>query len=93
MSPSSRCPSLIGVEDRPPQKDLGDDRQEAHQRPERKVAAVHQPLFERNPEDRPPTAHLSVHASSVHSAELPCPLCDQFAVRAPSQLELSLCPT
>ena len=42
------------VEDGVPQKDLRDDRQEPHQRPEGKVAPVDQSFFQRRPQDRPP---------------------------------------
>ena len=42
------------IKDRVPKKNLGDDRQEPHQRPKRKVASVHQSFLEGRSQDRPP---------------------------------------
>ena len=43
-----------GREDRSPEKHLGHQRQKPHQRAQREVAPVDQPLLDRNPQDRPP---------------------------------------
>ncbi len=38
-----------------PQKDLRNDRQETHERAERKVTAIDQAFFQGNAQDHPPT--------------------------------------
>ncbi len=60
-----------------PQKDLGDDRQEPHERSEREISTVDQSFLQRDAQDDPPTgqsiaAFVSVEHEERNSSVLRC---------------------